>query len=172
MYMLSSLRRYHRAALAILGLAALLLDGCSSSASSSTAPPKGAIDFWNTGVTVVNDSAQCAWVTPYWSNAVTTWHIFDGGPMAHPHVVEAGKSYTFGYLLIAHSFIVPTLHIKVLAEMQRSPGCGGNTGQSPANENTDLHPIGSDANVCAHIKASNGGFSVTEPKLVHDPVDC
>jgi hypothetical protein len=120
------------------------------------------LEFYSIGVTVVNDSPNCAWITPYWSNAVSPWHIFDGD-ITRPRFVEAGQSYKFAYLIIAKSILAPAVQIRVRAEVQRGPGCGGGTGADVEGVNKELIPKEGILDACAHLKSEGGRFFVTQP---------
>jgi hypothetical protein len=149
--------------------AALILGGCSSSASptapSTPAPPT--LDILSIGVKVFNDTPYCAWITPYW--AYPTWanaHIFDPGRTG-PRFVDAGESYNFAYLVLAKNPLATNVQIKVMAEPQVGPGCkGGNwPGQSPYRT-SDLAPVEGILEACAHLvyAKDKNVFVVTEPR--------
>ena len=126
------------------------------------------IDTTTIGVRVVNDSPNCAWITPYWSNALAPWHIFNSAD-TRPRFVESGKSYKFAYLIIPKNPLAPAVQIKVLAEVQRGPGCGGgNLGANPEGINKDLTPREGILDGCAHLKYEGGRFFVTAPTQTAD----
>lgn len=164
---MSALRVFSNAGVALCASAALLLNGCSSSTISAPAgsqsPPTSGIDFYTIGVTVVNDTANCAWITPYWANTLTPWHIFSGDGI-HPHWLEAGKRDSWQYLIIPKNPIAPAVQIKVLAEVQRGPGCNGGTSTSPVGIYKDFTPREGILDACAYLKNNGSSFYVTEPK--------
>jgi len=125
------------------------------------------LDLYTIGVTLVNDSPNCAWITPYWSNALAPWHIFDGAD-TRPRFVEAGKSYKFQYLIIPKNPIAPAVQIRVRAEVQRGPGCGGGTSVDTEGVNKDLTPREGILDGCAHLKFEGGRFFVTQPTQTAD----
>ena len=128
-------------------------------------PPQ--LDLYTIGVTVVNDSPNCAWITPYWANTLTPWHIFDSAD-TRPRFVEAGKSYKFAYLIIPKNPIAPAVQIRVRAEVQRGPGCNGGTGLDVEGINKDLSPREGILDACAHLKFEGGGIFVTRPTQTTD----
>jgi hypothetical protein len=125
------------------------------------------IDFYTIGVTVVNDSPNCAWITPYWANTLTPWHIFDSAD-TRPRFVEAGKSYKFAYLVIVKALLAPAVQIRVRAEVQRGPGCNSGTGVDVEGVNKDLNPREGILDACAHLKFEGGRFFVTQPTQTAD----
>jgi hypothetical protein len=125
------------------------------------------LDLYTIGVTVVNDSPNCAWITPYWSNALAPWHIFDSAD-TRPRFVESGKSYRFAYLIIPKNPIAPAVQIRVRAEVQRGPGCGGGTSVDTEGVNKDLTPREGILDGCAHLKYEGGRFFVTQPTQTTD----
>lgn len=167
---MSTLRVLSHAGLALSATAALLLGGCGSSTVTApaltTSPPKTGIDFYTIGVTVVNDTGNCAWITPYWANTLTPWHIFNGDDI-HPHWLDAGKRASWQYLIIPKNPIAPAVQIKVLAEVQRGPGCNGGTSESPVGIYKDFTPREGVLDACARLKY-NGSFYVTEPRQTQD----
>ncbi|MBV8148219.1 MAG: hypothetical protein JO092_03920 [Candidatus Eremiobacteraeota bacterium] len=164
----STLRLFCRAAIALCGSTALLLGGCSSSSSPSPTPTAG-IDFYTIGVTVINNSTNCAWVTPYWANKLTPWHIF-AGDTTRPRFVDAGKRYSFAYLVIPKNILAPSVEMKVRAEVQRGPGCSGGNVADTYDQNKYLKPIEGILDACSYLKYENGRFVVTEP--VRTKPDC
>ncbi len=121
------------------------------------------LDLYTIGATVVNDSPNCAWVTPYWSNALAPWHIFDGDD-TRPRFVEAGKSYKFQYLIIPKNPAAPAVQIRIRAEVQRGPGCSGGNIADVEGVYKDFHPREGILDSCAHVQHAAGGiFSVSQP---------
>jgi hypothetical protein len=164
--MLSALRHVSRVSAALCASALPLLNGCGSSPTSTV--PASSLDFYNTAVMVANDSSNCAWMTVYWANSdISPWHKMDGGTLS-PRFVAAGQRYNFGFLLIPKVPLFGALQIKVLAEVQRGPGCGGGQIADPSSNNKGLKPIGTDADVCAHVTGSGTQFIVTNPELYRD----
>ena len=148
---------------ALLGSAALLLNACGS--SNSTTPPKSTLDFWNVGVKVLNETPYCARITVYYSSGfVDTWHEMDGAT-TRPRYVNAGDSYNFAYQLFP-KIPFTGFQIKVLAEVKEQ-GCGGGTFPNPPyNTATGLSPAGGvDADVCVHVFMDHGKPSVNTPTV-------
>jgi hypothetical protein len=146
----------------------LSLGGCSSSSSSSPTPTTG-LDAYTIGVTVINDSPKCAWITPYWANKLTPWHIFRGDRTG-PRWLDAAKRYNFAYLAIPKNPLAPSVEMKVRAEVQRGPGCSGGTGTDTDSINKYLKPVEGILDACTHLKYENGRFSVTE--IMRTGPDC
>jgi hypothetical protein len=146
----------------------LALNGCGSSSSQTVAPtpPTSTLDVYNTGVTVVNTTSKCAWVTVFWANSdISPWHVLDDGP-AGPRFVDAGKSHVFGYFLVPKVPVIGTLQIKVLAEVKEGPGCNQKNLAYKYDVNKGMRPLDGDADVCAHIvDTSPGEYNVTKPEL-------
>lgn len=149
-------------------LALPLTSGCnSSSASSPSQPPTSKLDFYNTAVTVVNDTSQCAWITVWWSSHdISDWHRMNG-PTTEPRFVEAGKRHVFGYTLVpkVSELIGGALQIQVAADVKTGPGCNDTNIVYRYDNNKSMHPIGQDANVCSHLIAMHGSYFVTKPEI-------
>lgn len=148
--------------------AVLFLGGCSSSSSPSQPLPGSGLDTYTIGVTVINESPNCAWITPYWSNKLAPWHIFNSDA-TRPRWVEAGKRYNFAYLVIPKNPIAPSVEMKVRAEVRPGPGCGGGNIADTDGVNKNLKPNEGILEACARLKYENGRFSVTDP---HQNPDC
>ena len=88
----------------------------------------------------------------------------------HPRFVEAGKSNVFGITLIpkVSELIGGSLQIKVAADVKTGPGCNATNIVYRYDTNKSMHPIGQDANVCAHVIALHGSYFVTKPELKRD----
>ena len=120
------------------------------------------LDTVSIGVKVVNDSPNCAWITPYWSNKLSfDWHIFD--PPPRPQFVKSGESHNFAYLILFKSILTSAVEIRIRAEVMQGPDCNGGVIADVQGINWELEPIEGILEGCAHVKYGNGHFFVTEP---------
>ena len=119
------------------------------------------IDTTTIGVRVVNDSPNCAWITPYWSNKLNTWHIFD--PPPRPQFVKSGESHDFAYLVLFKSPLTSAIQLRIRAEVVQGPACNGGTISDVQGINWGLEPIEGIVEACAHVKYNGQFFFVTEP---------
>jgi hypothetical protein len=67
-------------------------------------------------VTVKNTSTNCAWITVYWSHALTTWHI-NTYAEGRPRALAPGETYRFP--------LDKKDQMKVRAEIFEGSHCGG-----------------------------------------------
>jgi hypothetical protein len=159
--MQANLRHLSHGGLALCVSAAFALGGCSS--SSPVTPLKPGLDTYTIGVTLVNETSKCAWITPYWSNKLAPWHQFRGDTV-HPRFVDAGKRYNFAYLVIPKNPLAPRVEMKVRAEVVPGPGCAGNKIADVDGVNKYLEPREGILEACSRLKFENNRYFVTDPQ--------
>jgi hypothetical protein len=125
------------------------------------------LDTYTIGVTVVNETPNCAWITPYWSNKLAPWHQFRGENV-HPRFVDAGKRHNFAYLIIPKNPFAPKVEMKVRAEIVPGPGCTGAKIADVEGVDKYLTPREGILEACSRVKKDNGRFFVTDPAANKD----